>query len=313
MFAQDKLAWLEEYEELMFGPYHTEDTITRAANIKYKYMPNMLFKYRCCSSNTFDALENDFLFSSQPSEFNDIFEGAIEIISKDVEKNIYQTVYDNLKREKPFLVDRPTHSYHNLLENIAISSGGSYQDIEQNHSAFSLIELLGTETNKHFYRTVTFLQHQARNMYNICCFSATNDNETMWAYYANSHKGFCVGYDIKGLNNNLTHLTFPILYKNHCTLRVDDIKDIDGSLCMHILTEKSLAWSHEKEWRTFFPPNSPSHKETMPTAKAVYLGARILPEDEKRLKEICSHKQIVIYKMVPKISEYKLIPVLLQD
>ena len=134
---------------------------------------------------------------------------------------------------------------------------------------------------------------------------------TGFEHYADSHKGFCIGYDIKGENDNITHLTLPVLYKDHCTLQVSDLDDIDGSVCMHMLTEKSLAWRHEKEWRTFFPPNPPRHKEYMPLAKAVYLGARILPEHESRLKEICGRKQIRLYRMVPKISEYRLVAVAL--
>jgi len=303
-------SWLKDYEELMFGPLHSEKTMSLAVDIKYRHMPDLLFKYRCCSNSTFEALEEDFLFSSQPSEFNDIFEGAIEIISEDAEKNFYQKVYNDLKSKyvSPLLVDRPTHSYHDLLENIAISCGGSYLDIKENYPLFPLMKALGDESKLRITHTFRELQNYARNMYNICCFCASNDSETMWAYYADSHKGFCIGYDIKALNNNLTQLTLPVLYKDHCTLHIHDIDSIDGSICMHMLTEKSIAWRHENEWRTFFPPNPPTHKESMPTAKAIYLGAKILPEHAARLKEICARKQIEIYKMAPIISEYKLIP-----
>lgn len=116
MYIQEDLSWLKEYEELMFGPVHTARTMARAAEIKYEHMPNILFKYRSCSPNTFEALENDFLFSSQPSEFNDIFEGAIEIVIEEAQRNIYQKAYDNLRTLNPFLADRPTHSYQDLLE-----------------------------------------------------------------------------------------------------------------------------------------------------------------------------------------------------
>lgn len=311
MSRQNENCWQEEYEELMFGPSHSLETMSRAADMKYQYMPDLLFKYRACSEHAFEALEQDFLFSSQPSEFNDIFECAIEIVDKNVEGNIYQKTYDSLKPNNPFLIDRPTRSYHELVENIAISFGGSYQDIKENHPLFPFIEVLGLQAKRQLNDTIEFFQNYSRNMYNVCCFSATCDNETMWAYYADSHKGFCIGYNIKGLNNNITHLTLPVLYKDHCTLQVSDLDDVDGSVCMHMLTEKSLAWQHEKEWRTFFSPNPPRHKENMPLAKAVYLGARILPEHEARLQEICRSKQIELYKMVPQISEYRLIAVAL--
>ena len=57
MSYRNNTSWLEEYEELMFGPSHSEQTMSQAADIKYQYMPNMFFKYRSCSKNAFEALE----------------------------------------------------------------------------------------------------------------------------------------------------------------------------------------------------------------------------------------------------------------
>ena len=56
MSNQNNTSWLEEYEELMFGPFHSQETMSRAADMKYKHMPDMLFKYRACSENSFEAL-----------------------------------------------------------------------------------------------------------------------------------------------------------------------------------------------------------------------------------------------------------------
>jgi len=48
----------------------------------------------------------------------------------------------------------------------------------------------------------SFLNEKGRNKlkkaisnYGICCFSETYDNKALWAYYANSYKGFVVEYD----------------------------------------------------------------------------------------------------------------------
>lgn len=62
MSYRNNTSWLEEYEKLMFGPSHSEQTMSQAADIKYQYMPNMFFKYRSCSESAFEALEQDFLF-----------------------------------------------------------------------------------------------------------------------------------------------------------------------------------------------------------------------------------------------------------
>ena len=302
-------SWMDEYEDLMFGANHTEYTMSQAAEIKLKHMPPLLYKYRACSENSFNALEGDFLYSSQPCAFNDIFEGAIEIISNKAKQNINQKVYSHMKLSYPFLVDRPVYTLRDILENIALSFGCSYQEIKGKHLLFPQIETLEETAHQQQSDMIAKAQHQARNMYNILCFSAINDSETMWAYYADSHKGFCVGYDIKSMNNNLTHLTFPVVYRDHCTLSVDDVDAIDGSLCMHLLTEKSGAWRHEQEWRMLFPSKPPSNREMMPAAKAVFLGARIQADHEQRIKDICKRKHINLYKMAPQIAEYTLIPI----
>ena len=305
------ISWREEYEELMFGPSRTEKTISRAVEIKNEHMPELLFKYRQCSENSFDALERDYLFSSQPSEFNDIFEGAIEISSADAKSNLYQKTYKRLRNTYPQLIDTPTYSYQDLMKNIAISLDGSYQDIEQNHPLFPVMETLGHMTEQKHSEVIKSIQRYARNMYNICCFSDSYDNETMWAYYADSHKGFCVGYDIKGLNNDMTELTLPVLYKKDCSLCVDDLDELNSSDCMHMLTVKTQKWNHEREWRTFFKATPPKNRENMPCAKVVYLGANIFSEHEQKLKIICEQKKIKVYKMHLQIAEHRLVPTLI--
>ena len=106
---------------------------------------------------------------------------------------------------------------------------------------------LGKYMDRHIKNTIWELQENARNMYNICCFCAENDNDIMWAHYANQHNGFCIAYGIKELNNDLTHLTFPVIYTARCHLYINDIDDINGIICMSILTVKSPNWSNEKE------------------------------------------------------------------
>lgn len=88
---------------------------------------------------------------------------------------------------------------------------------------------------------------------------------------------------------------------------IEDIDDLNGSDCMHMLTIKTSNWSAEKEWRTFFPPNPPKHKEQLPSAKVVFLGARIEAKHEKDLRKICTEKGILLLKMIPEFSQHKLV------
>ena len=88
--------WIEEYEKLMFGENHSNETMAVAVDMKYKHMPELLFKYRLFSQHSFEALRDDFLFSSQPKEFNDIFEGPIEVSQQKVSENFYQKIYNKI-------------------------------------------------------------------------------------------------------------------------------------------------------------------------------------------------------------------------
>lgn len=75
---------------------------------------------------------------------------------------------------------------------------------------------------------------------------------SMWAYYADSHKGVCLKYDFSLL------LEFETV-------------------------TKAVAWSHEQEWRIIFATDEDYFP--MPCLSGVYLGARI---DDSNLEEIIS-------------------------
>ena len=299
--------WIEEYEKLMFGENHTQDTMALGADLKLANMPELLFKYRPIDEHSLEALQGDFLFSSQPQIFNDPFEGPIEISIPEAKGNMYQKVYDDVRVKNSFLPNRQVKSSHDLIESIAIGFGGSYDDVARNFPDFDTIQELSRISDIKAEESIRILQRSARNMYNICCFSASNDNELMWSHYAKNHTGFCIGYGIKELNNNMTHLTFPVIYTQKGYLCINRIEDITGNLCMYALTIKSTNWSYENEWRTFFPANPPAHKEKMPTPKSVFIGAKTSATDINKLVKICECKRIPIYKMKLQLSQHSLI------
>lgn len=299
--------WIDDYAELMFGENHNLHTMEQGADLKNQNMPCLLYKYRKINDFTLEALEGDFLFSSQPRDFNDPFEGPVGILQSEAIENIYQRTYTNMRKQYPFLQDKQTKSMHDLIDNIACSFGGSYDDVSTHCKDFGLMKLLCSHADKNAETTIAWMQEYARNMYNICCFSETYDNNLMWAHYADNHSGFCIGYNIKNLNNNLTHLTLPVIYKDNFFISIDDLENIDGSKCMHALSVKSPEWSYEKEWRTFFPPNPPSHKELMPTPKVVLLGSKISNLDRDKLKKICTNKGITLYQMKLQLGQHRLI------
>lgn len=313
MEKHDDMAWLQEYEELLFGFSRTQETMARACEMKLQHMPTYLYKYRACNENTLAALDGDFLYSSPPREFNDIFEGPIEIVFEDAKNNFLQKSYDNLRSEFPFLPKRTINSSTDYLESISMAFGGSLQELKSDALLCEQIEFLQNKMDTVVFDHINYQIDNARNRYNICCFCSEYNNPLMWAYYADNQKGFCIGYDIKAQNNNLTHLTFPVIYKNNCNWVIHDVDEINGSDCMHMLTIKSEKWQHENEWRTFFMPSPHSRREPMPVAKEVYLGAKIERAYEIQIREICKKKKIKLFKMVPQMSNQRLVEVPMEE
>ena len=59
--------------------------------------------------------------------------------------------------------------------------------------------LRGTEDFKQIVRRI----YDAKSDHGIACFSETNENELMWAHYADNYAGICIRYKTQGLMDGL--------------------------------------------------------------------------------------------------------------
>ncbi len=80
-------------------------------------------------------------------------------------------------------------------------------------------------------------------------------NELLWAHYANSHKGFCIEYDLDILTNNMSKQfdirnRINVVYKNERpeVLETDTLFKVQCK----VFGTKSLAWKYENELRLVF-------------------------------------------------------------
>lgn len=74
----------------------------------------------------------------------------------------------------------------------------------------------------------------------------------MWSYYANSHQGVCVEYDISrlDLNVDLNRKIKKSMTKVHYSpIRADNLHINDTDDLMNFVVSKSDVWAHEHEWR----------------------------------------------------------------
>lgn len=97
-----------------------------------------------------------------------------------------------------------------------------------------------------------YQRREARKNTCVCCFSWDWSNPLMWAFYAQEHQGFCLGYSTKG---ELLRRAQPVLY-TYSPVEVLGLRDAaTGNDVLSFC--KSTEWQFEKEWRVCLPELGP--------------------------------------------------------
>lgn len=190
------------------------------------------------------------------------------------------------------------------------------------------------------------LSEELRDMvnfkYRVFCSSKEFDNPLLWAYYANSHKGFCVGYkesDIREISNDMLDIEYR---SEMCT-----INEFNEDTYRKLLSIKFIDWSMENECRALYILNNSDvsflHTEVFFDKKkqcdkkmyklhghvqtqdlkilcadkfilkkcepaVIYLGLRMELKDMQRLLDIARKLEIKVYQMSQEQNSFKFIP-----
>ena len=112
----------------------------------------------------------------------------------------------------------------------------------------------------------------------VFCTSKTYDNPLLWAYYANSHKGFCVSYYREDVEKMLGKLgkAGDIQYEDNIIISKNQEFDVD------LLFKKSTCWKHEDEFRAIYCAKSDKEfllKDCNPVE--VYLGLKMKTNENR--------------------------------
>ncbi|UGU14245.1 DUF2971 domain-containing protein [Sinomicrobium kalidii] len=144
------------------------------------------------------------------------------------------------------------------------------------------------------------------------------DDELLWAHYSNSHKGFCIEYDLNLLKNgykkNKTY-SFPIKYSN-TPPEVDLLKDIASikseKLIQKLLGFKSKRWSYEEEYRiiTDFFGEFFYHPSAL---KSIYFGVRMPDTLKDEMVNRLKGRQIKYYQLTQQRNSYRFNRKLIED
>lgn len=135
------------------------------------------------------------------------------------------------------------------------------------------------------------------------------DNELLWAHYANSHKGFCIEYDIDKLQDseqfvfNVNRVESIKYCKAPPTITVADL--YSDKLLIKLFGSKSLAWQYENETRLIY--SSFGLKKYNPFAlKAIYFGLNMSEDRQMHIIDGLKNRDVKFYKMERNPGSYEL-------
>ena len=152
-----------------------------------------------------------------------------------------------------------------------------------------------------------------RDKCKICCLTARKDNQKLWENFAGKYTGFVIEYDTKKCLGNVEAETalssmFKVSYRRYLpTVSLYDIfelwflktvcgQDYDTTKLAENLYNQLLfkkkEYAGEEEWRVIAYQN----RIEFPAISAVYMGYKIDPHNEEKLKSICFKKGIPLYK-----------------
>lgn len=131
------------------------------------------------------------------------------------------------------------------------------------------------------------LCRKLRENIGIFSLSKTQSDELLWAYYADSHRGFCIEYDLDKLQElNKIPIIFEVIYQKEipkidekAAFKEDGIKDI-----LKLTSgRKSEKWKHEEEIRACIEPHGIFEYDYR-AINAIYFGLK-MPKNNNELGE----------------------------
>lgn len=193
----------------------------------------------------------------------------------------------------------------------------SLNDIQEtkiliDNQEFEIIDFLlkpHVSDNENTFRSILENYLQETKQFGIYSLSKNYDNELLWAYYSNSHKGFCIEYDFDILEQYQIRGEFfcNVSYQKNIPIITtkDFLENKEKVLHSKVLATKSKNWKHEDEVRiiTGRPGLINFYSRAV---QAIYFGYKTKKRTIKLIMKLLKGKNIKYYQMNHVNNQYKL-------
>lgn len=224
-------------------------------------VPSVLYKYRSLAGKDREYVRSTIVGGTiqlaNPSSFNDPFDCAPAFSPRVTPDGAYALAKRYLSREHPRWdpdkLERECQAFVAQTKGVdlAVVAQGLRQGYEQ-----------------------------VRDWLAVYCVSGSSNSALMWAHYADSHRGICIGF---ASDSDIFATAQEVKY-SHVRHTVDPVHDDDEQRLANSLLLKSASWKYEEEWRCIDFEGGPGLRQVAVEAiQEIVLGARISPSDEIRV------------------------------
>jgi hypothetical protein len=254
-------------------------------------IPEILYKYRTWEDKYHKRIltHNELFFASADS-FNDPFD-----LSLPFQYNQDELTEENIMK-KLLLVGReewPHKSEEELLK-----------------WARKRYETGNFKSKEKFRNVCSDLIKKRTSEISICSLTRKNNDLLMWAHYAKSHTGFCIGFNKVELYKSTQGTIAKVEYENDFP-KIPLFNESFEDIKMLIIT-KSIDWKYEDEYRIIRISSPIKRFKLNDTAiKEIVFGCMIKPKIREKIITIVQTKssKIKLYDCVMDDREFKLNPV----
>ncbi|HXA01899.1 MAG TPA: DUF2971 domain-containing protein [Cytophagaceae bacterium] len=241
--------------------------------------PEIVYKYRSWKGFHKDILLKNEIYFASPNELNDPFDFRIP-------------------RNWSLLTDEQmvefAESRINSFTNIPF---GQIEDYKK----FILNKL---KNDKELQSESDTFTYEKQNLdFGVLSLSKTYKGVSMWSHYADSHKGFCVGFKTKELVGSGELGYGHVEYLNDFP-QINPLESSATNTANIQIYSKSKEWEYEKEFRIlkikidgFKNKANRIHAFKDQAIAEIILGMEIIEDDKKTIIEMAKSKNIKVYQI----------------
>lgn len=286
------------------------------ANALMETLPVPLYRFRTINEYSLNAFDKDLIFFSRAKDFNDPYDSLLtspsfeEIMKCNDESitSLMNAILDQLLKGMEIPQNIKDLFPPSLLNQMLIFMKIQAEFVKNGGN----VEPNWADIHAKLKDMVENFANNLRDSESYACFSESITSSTMWAHYADYHKGFALSYDMKSLVLSKPYglMILPVIYSDvrydSTNLlgwgttqmlglqmnRIDQLDKIKSALY------KSSEWSYEKEWRLI---NSVNQEHPHPSFKyaptGIYYGSRISDINKKILHNMAIEKGLKEYEV----------------